>query len=126
MVRANDASGWYQYSMNLEVLQDSFDYMKQVFKRSATEPDVAGLQRENYFVKNQKQIEILERIAEAKKLENKDGPTVALEQIKAMNDLAKHPWLRFGNRAMQALDGFTQTMIGHAEARGRAFDELTN
>ena len=117
---------WYQYSMNLEVLQDSFDYMKQVFKRSATEPDVGGLQRENFFVNNDKQIEILERIAEAKKLEGKDGPTVALEQIKAMNDLAKHPWLRFGNRAMQALDGFTQAMIGHAEARGRAFDELTN
>ena len=34
--------------------------------------------------------------------------------------------LRFGNRAMQALDGFTQTMIAHAEARGKAFDRVTN
>ena len=43
-----------------------------------------------------------------------------------MNDLANHPWLRFGNRAMQALDGFTQNMIMHAEIRGRAFDKVTN
>ena len=49
-----------------------------------------------------------------------------MQQIKAMNDLAEHPWLRFGNRAMQALDGFTQTMVAHADARGRAFDKVTN
>ena len=118
--------GWYQYSLNLEVLQDSFNYMKQVFKRSATEADVAGLQRENYFVKNQKQIEILQAVADAKAAEGDFGPQVAMQQIQAMNDLAEHPWLRFGNRAMQALDGFTQTMIAHAEARGRAFDKVTN
>ena len=118
--------GWYQYSLNLEVLQDSFDYMKQVFKRSATEADVAGLQRENYFVKNQKQIEILQAVADAKAAEGDFGPQVAMQQIQAMNDLAEHPWLRFGNRAMQALDGFTQTMIAHADARGRAFDKVTN
>ena len=33
--------------------------------------------------------------------------------------------LGFGNRAMQALDGFTQTMIAHAETRGRIFDQVT-
>jgi hypothetical protein len=118
--------GWYQYSLNLEVLQDSFDYMKQVFKRSATEADVAGLQRENYFVKNQKQIEILQAVADAKAAEGDFGPQVAMQQIQAMNDLSEHPWLRFGNRAMQALDGFTQTMVAHADARGRAFDKVTN
>ena len=117
---------WYQYSLNLEVLQDSFAYMNQVFKRSATEPDVGGLARENYFTKNEKQIEILEAVANARAEQGLDGPMVAVQQIKAMNDLAQHPWLRFGNRAMQAMDGFTQAMIGHAEARGRAFDKLTN
>ena len=42
-----------------------------------------------------------------------------------MNDLAQHPWLRFGQRSMQALDGFTQAMVGFAEARGRAYDDIT-
>jgi hypothetical protein len=117
---------WYQYSMNLEVLQDSFKYMAQVFKRSATEADVAGLARENMFAKNDDQIAILRAAADAQAKEGNFGPQVAMQQIEAMNDLAKHPWLRFGNRAMQALDGFTQTMIAHAEARGRAFDKFTD
>jgi len=33
--------------------------------------------------------------------------------------------LRFGNRSMQALDGFTQSMVAMSEAKGRVFDELT-
>lgn len=117
--------GWYQYTINLETLQNAFDYMGRVFARSATEGDVGGLQRENFFVKNQKQIEILEAIANAKDAAGDSGPLVVVEQIKAMQALAEHPWLRFGNRAMQALDGFTQAMIAQAEARGRIFDELT-
>ncbi len=100
--------------------------MGEIFKRSATEPNVADLGRENIFVKNQDQIEILRRVALAKETEGDFGPMIAVERIQAMNDLANHPWLRFGNRAMQALDGFTQTMIAHAEARGRAFDFVTD
>jgi hypothetical protein len=53
------------------------------------------------------------------------GPQVFAEMVNNMQDLANHPWLRFGNRAMQALDGFAQSMVAHAEARGRAFDEIT-
>lgn len=117
---------WYQYTMNLDVLHESLKYMGEVFKRSATEPNVADLARENVFVRNEDQIEILRRIAEGKKAEGKVGPMIAVERIQAMNDLANHPWLRFGNRAMQALDGFTQTMVAHAEARGRAFDIVTD
>ncbi len=116
----------YQYNMNFEVLQDSLKYMSDVFKRSATEVNVADLQRENIFVKNQDQIDILEAIASAKAANNDFGPQAAVERIKMMNDLANHPVLRFGNRAMQALDGFTQNMIMHAEVRGKAFDRVTN
>ncbi len=116
----------YQYGMDLDVLHESLKYMGEVFKRSATEPNVADLGRENIFVKNQDQIDILKRIAVAKEAEGDLGPMIAVERIQEMNDLANHPWLRFGNRAMQALDGFTQTMIAHAEARGRAFDLVTD
>lgn len=116
----------YQYQMDLDVLHESLKYMGEVFKRSATEPNVADLGRENIFVKNQDQIDILKRVAAAKEAEGDLGPMIAVERIQAMNDLANHPWLRFGNRAMQALDGFTQTMIAHAEARGRAFDIVTD
>jgi|TARA_Y100000015_G_scaffold6338_2_gene5790 hypothetical protein len=123
---ANMRRALYQYNLNFEVLQDSLKYMGDVFKRSATELNVADLQRENITMKNQEQIEILEAIAVAKDAEGDSAPLAAVERIKAMNDLANHPWLRFGNRAMQALDGFTQNMIMHAEIRGRAFDKVTN
>ena len=118
--------GWYQYFSSLESLQNSFQYMAQVFKRSATEADVNNLVRDDLFVKNEKQIEVLQAFADAKSLQGDDGPQYMMQQVKAINDLAMHPWLRFGNRAMQALDGFTQSMIAHAEAKGRAFDEVTN
>ena len=45
-----------------------------------------------------------------------------MAQIETIQALADHPWLRFGQRAMQAADGFTQAVIGNVEARGRAFD----
>lgn len=115
----------YQFAMNFEVLQDSLSYMSQVFKRSATEVNVADLQRENLIQKSERQIEILDAIAQAKAESGDLGPQVAVERIKMMNDLANHPWLRFGNRAMQALDGFTQNMIMHGEIRARAFDKVT-
>lgn len=118
--------GMYQYFSSLESLQNSFQYMAQVFKRSATEADVNNLVRDDLFVKNERQIEILQAFADAKSLQGEEGPQLMMQQVKAMNDLAMHPWLRFGNRAMQALDGFTQSMIAHAEAKGRAFDEVTN
>ena len=119
--------GWYQYFSDAEALQNSFQYMKQVFKRSATEADVNNLARDDIFVKNEKQIEILEAYANALEEQGKGvGPQAAVQRIRAIHDLAQHPWLRFGNRAMQALDGFTQSMIAHAEAKGRAFDDVTN
>ena len=45
--------------------------------------------------------------------------------VEAQNDLAQHPWLRFGQRGMQAFDGFTQAVVANWEARGRAWDTVT-
>jgi DNA-nicking Smr family endonuclease len=118
--------GMFQYFSDIEGLQNAFGYMKQVFRRSATEPNVDGLLRDDVFIRNDKQIEVLNAFADAKAESGDFGPQLMMQQVNAMNDLAKHPWLRFGTRAMQALDGFTQSMIAHAEAKGRAFDEITN
>ena len=41
-----------------------------------------------------------------------------MEQVEQMQALADHPWLRMGNRLMQATDGFVQSVIGNIEARG--------
>jgi hypothetical protein len=115
--------GWYQYSAFGEALQNSFGYMKQVFKRSGMDPEVIAT-REDYGLPS-RQLELINSFADAKAAQGDFGPQVFAEMVNNMNDLAAHPWLRFGNRSMQALDGFTQSMAAFAEARGRAFDDIT-
>ena len=41
-----------------------------------------------------------------------------------MNDIAEHPWLRYGANSMTAMDGFTRAWIGSIEAKGKAFDQI--
>jgi len=115
--------GWYQYSAFGEALQDSFGYMKQVFKRSGMDPEVIAT-REDYSMPS-RQLELINSFADAKAAQGDYGPQVFAEMVNNMQDLADHPWLRFGQRSMQALDGFTQSMVAHAEAKGRAFDNVT-
>ena len=119
--------GMYQYNNIVGALQESTQYMNQVFKRSALDPAVIAT-RDNIGelqLKNIKQLEILNAFADGKALQGEFGPQILMEQITAMNDLANHPWLRFGTRSMQAFDGFTQSFIAHIEAKGNAFDEIT-
>jgi len=116
--------GWYQYSSVVESLQDSFAYMKQVFKRSGMDPDIIE-SRENFGLNTSKQLELINKFADAKAAQGEYGPQFMAEIANNMNDLANHPWLRFGNRSMQALDGFTQSMVAMAEAKGRVYDQLT-
>ena len=115
--------GWYQYSAFGDSLQGSFAYMKQVFKRSGMDPEVVAL-REDYGMPS-RQLELINSFADAKAAQGDYGPQVFAEMVNNMQDLANHPWLRFGQRSMQALDGFTQSMVGFAEARGRAYDDIT-
>ena len=115
--------GWYQYSSFTESLQDSFEYMKQVFKRSGMDPEIIAT-REDYGMSS-RQLELINSFADAKAAQGEYGPQFLAEVANNMNDLANHPWLRFGNRAMQALDGFTQSMVAMSEAKGRVFDDLT-
>ena len=115
--------GWYQYSAFGEALQDSFGYMKQVFKRSGMDPEVIAT-REDYGMPS-RQLELINSFADAKAAQGDYGPQVFAEMVNNMQDLADHPWLRFGQRSMQAFDGFTQSMVAHAEAKGRAFDDIT-
>ena len=114
---------WYQYSAFGDALQGSFAYMKQVFKRSGMDPEVVAL-REDYGMPS-RQLELINSFADAKAAQGDYGPQVFAEMVNNMQDLANHPWLRFGQRSMQALDGFTQSMVGFAEARGRVYDDLT-
>ena len=47
------------------------------------------------------------------------------EIMKNQDDLAKHPWLRVGNRAMGAQDEWLKSINGQQIARMRAYDKVT-
>ena len=115
---------WFQYSAAWDTLNKGFEYMNQVYKRSASDPYVMSL-RESTEVADDNQLKILSEFADAKASVGDYGPQAMVAQIEEINDLAKHPWLRFGQRGMQAFDGFTQAIIGNWEARGRAWEEVT-
>jgi len=87
------------------------------------DPEVIAT-REDYGMPS-RQLELINSFADAKAAQGDYGPQVFAEMANNMHDLADHPWLRFGQRSMQALDGFTQSMVAHAEAKGRAFDDIT-
>lgn len=116
--------GLYQYTSMWESLTGSLSYANQIFKRSALDPNVTAV-RDNVNLKNQAQLDILNAFAQAKAAVGEYGPQVLMENINAMNDLAKHPALRLGTRSMQAMDGFMESMIANFEAKGRAFDKYT-
>jgi hypothetical protein len=116
--------GWYQYSAAWDTLNKGLGYMNQVFRRSASDPYVMAL-REDMDTAEDEQVELLKAFADAKAQNGEYGPQVMVSIVEEINDLAKHPWLRFGQRGMQAFDGFTQAVIANWEARGRAWDEVT-
>ena len=117
--------GWYQYSAAQETLQKGLSYMKTVWTKSGLDPTVISA-REGITSKEADKMELLKTFADAKAQKGEFGPQAMVSIIEESQQMADHPWLRFGTRSMQAFDGFTQAVIGNIEARGRAFDRVTN
>lgn len=116
--------GWYQFSSTMETLQDSFKYFGTVFKKTGSDPFIVA-SRDDIAVNNQNQLTILKEFARAKAETGDSGPEFMMSVIENIQALADHPYLRFGNRAMQAADGFVQSFIATFEAKGRVYDALT-
>jgi len=133
MAGAMFAGDKYTLQRGAFVLQDimqrtrnSFSYMAETFGRSGRDPDYTGgmLARESYMIQDEKQMLALHSYADAMASKGELGPQAMMQQVEALNDVAKSPLLRFGNRAMGAFDGFVQSWIASGEAAGRAFDKL--
>ena len=117
--------GMFMYSSLHETVGKGMKYFAETMRRSAVDPNYAGVVgREGLVTTNKKQVETLKVYADVAAKQGNFGPQVMMEQIEAINDLAEHPWLRLGNRLMQATDGMTQAIIANIEARGKAFDLL--
>ena len=119
--------GWIAMGAMGNSFSKGFTYMREVFTKASTEPDYyRNLSRKDIadIGMNEKNVALLEQYARAAAKEGQMGPAVLLEQAKILDDLANHPWLRFGANAMTALDGFTKAVIANGELRYKAIKEL--
>lgn len=116
--------GWYQYSTKLDSVSRAMSYAGKILKKSAIDPNVTAV-RDDLGKIGGKQLELLHAFGDAHADKGDYGPQSLMETVQAMVDLADSPSMRLGTRAMQAIDGFTSSMIADFESKGRAFDEVT-
>lgn len=113
----------YQYRAFGETFTKAWSHMNEVYKRAAKDPSKVGyIMRDDIARRNEQQMELLNAYADSQSQLGNDGPAAMVAHIEELNALSDHPWLRFGTNAMSAFDGFTRSVIGNIEARGRAFD----
>jgi len=117
--------GLYQYGAFVDTFTSAYSHMNEVFKRASKDPSSVGyVMRDDIARKNTQQMEILNAHADAAEEMGEFGPSAIVGHIEELNALSEHPWLRFGPNAMTAFDGFTRSVIGSVEARGRAYDMI--
>ncbi len=117
--------GLYQYGAFVDTFTSAYSHMNEVFKRASKDPSSVGyVMRDDIARKNSQQMEILNAHADAAEEMGELGPAAIVGHIEELNALSEHPWLRFGPNAMTAFDGFTRSVIGSVEARGRAYDMI--
>ena len=115
---------FYAYGNTMETVNNGMDYMKNMWVRSAQDPYVMRGRDEIVYKTNQDLV-LAKQNADAASAEGNDGPAMLYEIMKTQDDLAKHPWLRVGNRAMGAEDAWLQAINGQQIARMRAYDKVT-
>ena len=119
--------GWMAYSSIGETMKRAIPYAGDVFMKASREPEaVRAGTRLDLVLQSEREMDFLRQAARTQKEQGNDGLEYLVNQIEALNDLAKDPILRFGPNAMTALDGFTGVFNASAEARFRAMDELVS
>ena len=117
--------GWYQYSAFMDSMNKGLKHMSDVYRKAAIDPTSVGyIMRDDLVQKNEATMDVLHSFARAAEQRGELGPLALYHKAEALNDLANHPWLRFGANAMTALDGFARAMIANAEARGQVYDKF--
>jgi hypothetical protein len=116
---------FYAYGNTMETMTNGSRYMKNRWKASANDPTAMTVRDEIRYTKSTEDMELARQTAEAASAEGNDGPAMLYEIMKNQDDLAKHPWLRVGNRAMGAQDEWLKSINGQQIARMRAWDKVT-
>ena len=80
--------------------------------------------RKDFIFKETKDWDILEDMRPVWEAENNWGRIIQYDSAKALNQLARHPAMRYGMTGMVFPDVFTWTHISHWLTRVRAYDEV--
>jgi len=115
---------FYAYGSAMDTITESFDYAKRMFVRSAQDPHIMR-GRDEIVYKTDQQMKLFKATADAAEAEGNLGPAVVYDIMQNQKELAEHPWLRFGNRAMQFGDAWQTATNGQMVARMQAYDEIT-
>ena len=116
---------FYAYGNTMDTISNGSNYMKNRWKASANDPTAMTVRDEIRYTKSTEDMELARQTAEAASAEGNDGPAMLYEIMKNQDDLARHPWLRVGNRAMGAQDEWLKSINGQQIARMRAWDKVT-
>ena len=115
----------YQYAAMSDTFTKAMKHMAFVFGKASRDPtSVSYIVRDDIVTKNEETMQLLKASAEAYVNEGEHGPMMLYNIAETLQDLGNNPVLRFGANAMTALDGFTRSVLGSIEARGRIYDEV--
>lgn len=117
---------WSHFSLD-DTLQRSLNHMTLVFKKASTDPyKVSYVMRDDIAVMNEESLAVLKEYGRAAAEKGEDGVNALIHVFEDLEALAVDPALRLGANSMTALDGFSRSVTANAEAKARAFDELTS
>ena len=117
---------WSHFSLD-DTLQRSLNHMTLVFKKASTDPyKVSYVMRDDIAVMNEESLAVLKEYGRAAAEKGEDGVNALIHVFEDLEALSVDPALRLGANSMTALDGFSRSVTANAEAKARAFDELTS
>lgn len=109
-----------------ENLQRAFKVMGDEWKRAAADPMYATRADYSRMEKTLEQFEVMEAYIQGAKANGEIGKVAAYNIANGLNWWNGQIWTRYGVAAMQAIDGFTGSMMASMTSRFKAYDELFN
>jgi hypothetical protein len=118
---------WIAYSSIGDSFNKAWSYSGDVFKKASQDPNsVASVTRTDLLLKQEKELEFLQTLANSKMAEGDEGLAYVVRNLEMMNGMAKDPVLRLGSNGLIATDGLSGSMVANAESYFRAMDELAD
>ena len=109
------------FETNRRALQDAFTMMKKAHK----DPDMMiKAYRKDFQLQSGKEWDIAKGMRNAWEVEGDWGHIIQHDIASGINDLGRHPAMRYGMTGLVFPDAYTSTMLAHYVARVKAYDDV--